>query len=70
VTLGMSETNGAMSQIKLVFADQGVFHSVSVVVPTARIGEYDRLVDMLREEPAVTRQLYVDLRRLVSASVE
>ena len=31
---------------------------------------YDRLVDLLREEEAVTRQLFVDMGRLVSAYVE
>jgi hypothetical protein len=62
--------NGSSCRVKLVFADEGAFHAVTVTVPTERVDEYDRLVDLLREEPSVTRQLYVDLRRLVSASVE
>jgi hypothetical protein len=56
-------------QVQLVFADEGTFHSVTVTLPADRIDAYDRLVDLLREEPTVTRQLYVDMRRLVSASV-
>ena len=56
-------------QVKLVFADEGTFHSVVVSVPADSIDQYERLVDLLREEPSVTRQLYVDMRRLVSASV-
>jgi hypothetical protein len=66
----MSVTNGATCRVKLVFADRGVFHSVWVAVPAASLKDYDRLVDLLREEPSVTRQLYVDLRRLVTAAVE
>ena len=65
-------TNGAADtcRLKLVFADRGVFHSVWVSIPAARLSEYERLVDLLREEPSVTRQLYVDWRRLVSAAVD
>lgn len=64
----MSE-NGEVRQIRLLFADEGTFHSVIVKVPTDSLEQYERLVDLLREEPGVTRQLYVDMRRLVSASV-
>lgn len=59
-----------MRQIRLVFADDGEFHSVTVSVPAETVGRYDRLIDLLREEPAVTQALYVDIKRLVSASVE
>ena len=41
----------------------------TVHVPAAMLGEYDRLIDLLREEESVTRQMYVDLDRLVSAYV-
>jgi hypothetical protein len=64
-----SNGDGALCRVKLVFADEGAFHSVTVTVPADRLEEYERLVDLLREEPSVTRQLYVDLRRLVSAAV-
>jgi hypothetical protein len=59
----------SVSSVRLVFADEGTFHSVVVDVATDRLEEYDRLIDMIREEPSVTRQLYVDMRRLVSASI-
>ena len=72
---GANGTNGrangaATCRLKLVFADRWVFHSVKVNIPAARLNDYDRLVDLLREEPSVTRQLYVDWRRLVSAAVD
>lgn len=60
---------GGIRQIRLLFADEGTFHSAIVKVPTESLSQYERLVDLLREEPSVTRQLYVDMRRLVSASV-
>jgi hypothetical protein len=40
-----------------------------VTLSAERLDHYERLVDVLREEPSVTRQLYVDMRRLVSATV-
>jgi hypothetical protein len=67
----MSEEGGAGAtvRVRLVFADQGTFHAVTVRVPAAVLGEYDRLIDLLREEESVTREIYVDLDRLVSAYV-
>ena len=65
----MTETPGRTVQVRLVFADQGTFHAETVQVPHDLLGRHDRLVDLLREEEAVTRQLYVDMGRLVSASV-
>ena len=56
-------------RVRLVFADEGSFHTETISVPVGIIESYDRLIDMLREEPSVTRSLFVDLRRLVSASV-
>jgi hypothetical protein len=60
---------GPTVPVRLVFADQGTFHAETVHVPAAVLGRYDRLVDLLREEESVTRQMYVDMDRLVSAYV-
>ena len=60
---------GKTAPVRLVFADQGTFHAETVHVPAAVLGEYDRLIDLLREEESVTREVYVDLDRLVSAYV-
>jgi hypothetical protein len=67
----MSEAGeaGATVPVRLVFADQGTFHAETVRVPAEVLGEYDRLIDLLREEESVTREIYVDLDRLVSAYV-
>jgi hypothetical protein len=66
----MSQTPGQTVRVRLVFADQGTFHAETVHVPLDMLGRYDRLVDLLREEESVTRQLFVDMGRLVSAYVE
>jgi hypothetical protein len=65
----MSETAGGTVRVRLLFADQGTFHTETVEVPREMLERHDRLVDLLREEETVTRQLYVDMRRLVSAHV-
>ena len=57
------------TRVRLVFADDGAFHSETIHVPVDMLREYDRLIDLLRDEPSVTRQVYVDLKRLVSAFV-
>lgn len=56
-------------RLRLVFADRGTFHTETISVPLESIRRYERLIDLLREEPEVTRGLYVDLKRLTSAYV-
>lgn len=65
----MAMEPGQTVRVRLVFADQGTFHAEDVRVPLDLLGRHDRLVDLLREEESVTRQLYVDMGRLVSAAV-
>lgn len=57
------------TRVRLVFADDGTFHAETILVPIDRLGHHERLIDLLREDPSVTRQVYVDLKRLVSAYV-
>jgi hypothetical protein len=56
--------------VKLVFADRGSFHDVTVQLPASTIARYTRIIDALREDPQITAQMYVDRRRLVAAYVE
>ncbi len=65
----MPDAIGATVLVRLIFADEGTYHAENVHVPISKLAEYDRLIDLLREEPSVTRQMYVDLKRLVSAYV-
>ena len=56
--------------VRLVFAESGAFHTLLVYIPASVFERYDRLIDVLREEPAVTGDVYVDPRRLVAAYVD
>lgn len=53
--------------IRLVFADRGSFHDVTVHLPADVLSRYERIIDALREDPLITGDLYVDTRRLVAA---
>ena len=55
--------------VKLVFADRGAFHDVVVQVPADILTRHERIIDALREEPSITGEIYVDMRRLVAAYV-
>ena len=55
--------------VKLVFADRGAFHDVVVQLPADVLARHERIIDALREEPGITGEVFVDLRRLVAAYV-
>ncbi|HEX6924862.1 MAG TPA: hypothetical protein VF167_05510 [Longimicrobiaceae bacterium] len=60
---------GDIAKVRLVFADSGSFHTEFIEVERTTLEQYDRLIDLLREDPVVTRNNYVDLKRLVTATV-
>ena len=55
--------------VKLIFADRGAFHDLVVHLPADVLARHERIIDALREEPSVTGEVYVDMRRLVAAHV-
>lgn len=55
--------------VRLLFVDGGSYHHERIRVPAAAVERYERLIDCLREDPAVLRRTYVDVERLCSASV-
>lgn len=55
--------------VRLLFVDDGSYHHERIRVPAAAVDRYERLIDCLREDPAVLRRTYVDVERLCSASV-
>ena len=57
----------ATVKVRLLFVDDGSYHHEEVDVPSATVKEYERLIDFVREDPAVLRRLHVDVDRLVSA---
>jgi hypothetical protein len=55
--------------VRLVFADRGTFHEVTVELPAELLARHTRIIDALRDQIDVTSSVYVDLRRLVAAHV-
>ncbi len=55
--------------VRLVFVDRGAYHVVDVALPSASVDAYDRLIDCVREDPVVLKQLHVDVERLCAAYV-
>ncbi|MDZ7778698.1 MAG: hypothetical protein U5R14_02025 [Gemmatimonadota bacterium] len=54
-------------KLRLLFVDQGDYHDEKVDVPGAGIDDYERLIDFLREDPAVLKHLHLDMDRLCAA---
>jgi len=64
----MTRTQSASTvKIRLLFVDEGDYHDEVVEVPAGGLDDFDRLVDFLREDPAVLKHLHVDLGRLCAA---
>ena len=61
----MSENGSA--RVRLLFVDGGAYHQETVSVPRTLLAGYDRLIDGLREDPAVLKQIYIDVDRLAAA---
>ena len=55
--------------VRLLFVDEGSFHHEEVEIPSASLEAYDRIIDCVREDPGVLKQLYVDVERLCSAQL-
>jgi hypothetical protein len=53
--------------LRLLFVDEGSYHREDVEIPAASVDSYERLIDCVREDPAVLERLYVDVRRLAAA---
>ena len=56
-------------KVRLLFADDGEYHHETVEIPAASADRYDRLIDCLREDPAVLKRLHVDVSRVCSAEL-
>jgi hypothetical protein len=58
------------TRITLLFADEGSFFTQELTVPVSAVEGYDRLIDGLREDPAVLKKVHLDINRLAAAWVE
>lgn len=59
--------SGKTAQVRLLFVDDGSYHHEVVSIPASSTKKYDRLIDCVREDPAVLKSLHVDVDRLVTA---
>lgn len=56
-------------QVRILYAGRGGYHSEVISVPGRGMEEHDRLIDFIREDPAVAAECYIDAARLCSAQI-
>lgn len=56
-------------KIRLLFVEEGGYHTELVSLPAQGLDTYERLVDFLQEDEAVLKECYVDVDRLCNAQV-
>lgn len=56
-------------RVRVLYAERGGYHSEVLSVPGAGLNDHERLIDFIREDPAVARECYVDAARLCSAQL-
>ena len=60
---------GKRVTVRLLFAEEGGYHSEVVSLPADGMEGYARLIDFLIEDEAVLKECYVDVGRLCSAQI-
>ena len=58
-----------VATVRLLFVDGGSYHHEDIEIPAAALERHERLIDCLREEPDVLKNVYVDVSRLCSAEL-
>lgn len=61
--------NSDRIQVRVLYAGRGGYHSEVISVPGDGMEEHERLIDFIREDPAVAAECYIDAARLCSAQV-
>jgi len=56
-------------QVRILYAGRGGYHSEVISVPGRGMEEHNRLIDFIREDPAVAAECYIDAARLCSAQI-
>ena len=54
-------------KVRLLFVDEGSYHHEEVDLPVGALGDYERLIDFVREDPDVVKRVHVDVARLCAA---
>lgn len=61
--------SGGRIRVRVLYADRGGYHAETIAVPGEGMEEHDRLIDFIREDPAVAAECYIDAARLCSAQI-
>ena len=61
--------SGERIRVRVLYAADGGYHSEIISVPGGGLKEHERLIDFLREDPAVAAECYIDPERLCSAQI-
>ena len=56
-------------RIRVLYAGRGGYHAEVISVPAGGMEEHDRLIDFIREDPAVAAECHIDAARLCSAQI-
>lgn len=54
-------------RVRILFADQGSFHSEDLDLPASAFDQYDRLIDGLQEDEDLLKRLHLDMGRVSGA---
>lgn len=55
--------------VRMLFAEEGSYHSEVLSLPAGGLADYGRLIDFLVEDEAVLKECYVDVGRLCAAQL-
>ncbi len=56
-----------MVRVRLLFVDDGEYHRETIAVASGALEGYERIIDALREEPAILKDVWIDVDRLCAA---
>lgn len=61
--------SGGRIRVRVLYAGRGGYHAEVISVPGGGIEDHERLIDFIREDPAVAAKCYIDAARLCSAQL-
>lgn len=61
--------SGDRVRVRVLYAGRGGYHAEVISVPGSGMEEHERLIDFIREDPAVAAECYIDAARLCAAQV-
>lgn len=61
--------SGERIRVRVLYTGRGGYHTEVISVPGGGREEHERLIDFIREDPAVAAECYIDAARLCSAQV-